>query len=100
MSEIKTSEQLAQRALDVNVVDDGQLQTVWGELGSTTAPLGDFQQALLRRGLLTQYQLERLMNGYRTGSSTATTKCSIASVPARSLASIGHRTSRPARCTP
>lgn len=67
MSEIKTSEQLAQRALDVNVVDDGQLQSVWGELGSTTAPLGDFQQAVLRRGLLTQYQLERLMNGYRTG---------------------------------
>lgn len=67
MSEIKTSEQLAQRALDVNVVDDGQLQSVWGELGSTNAPLGDFQQALLRRGLLTQYQLERLMNGYRHG---------------------------------
>ena len=67
MAEIKTSEQLAQRALDVNVVDDGQLQSVWSELGSTTAPLGDFQQALLRSGLLTQYQLERLMNGYRTG---------------------------------
>ena len=50
MAEIKTAEQLAQRALDVNVVDDGQLQTVWSELGSTTAPLDDFQQALLRRG--------------------------------------------------
>jgi serine/threonine-protein kinase len=61
MADIRTSEQLAQRALDVNVLDDGQLQSVWGELGSTTAPLRAFQQVLLRRGLLTQYQLERLM---------------------------------------
>jgi serine/threonine-protein kinase len=61
MADIKTSEQLAQRALDVNVLDDAQLQTVWSELGSTTAPLVAFQQVLLRRGLLTQYQLERLM---------------------------------------
>jgi serine/threonine protein kinase len=67
MADIQTAEQLAQRALDVNVVDDGQLQTVWSELGSTNAPLADFQQALLRGGRLTQYQLERLMNGYRTG---------------------------------
>lgn len=67
MAEINTSEQLAQRALDVNIVDDGQMQSVWSELGSTNAPLGELQQALLRCGLLTQYQLERLMNGYRTG---------------------------------
>ena len=68
MAEIKTAEQLAQRALDVNVIDDAQLQSVWSELGSTNAPLGAFQQALLRRGLLTQYQLERLMRGdIRTG---------------------------------
>jgi len=68
MPEIKTAEQLAQRALDVNVLDDSQLQSVWSELGSTNAPLGEFQQALLRRGLLTQYQLERLMRpDTRTG---------------------------------
>ena len=67
MAEIKTAEQLAQRALDVNVVDDAQLQSIWSELGSTNAPLADFQQAALRRGLLTQYQLERLMGGQRSG---------------------------------
>lgn len=68
MADIKTAEQLAQRALDVNVLDDAQLQSVWSELGSTTAPLGAFQQVLLRRELLTQYQLERLMRGEtRTG---------------------------------
>lgn len=67
MTSIKTAEQLAQRALDVNVIDDGQLQRVWSELGSTNAPLGDFQQVLLRSGFLTQYQLEKLM---RTESRT------------------------------
>lgn len=61
MPEITTSEQLAQRALDVDVIDNAQLQSVWSELGSTTAPLAAFQQVLLRRELLTQYQLERLM---------------------------------------
>jgi serine/threonine protein kinase len=61
MAEIKTAEQLAQRALDVSVVDDAQLQAAWNEAGSTGAPLDVFQQVLLRRGLLTQYQLERLM---------------------------------------
>jgi serine/threonine-protein kinase len=68
MANIKTAEQLAQRALDVNVLDDAQLQTIWSELGSTTVPLPAFQQTALRRGLLTQYQLERLMRGdTRTG---------------------------------
>ena len=50
MAEIKTAEQLAQRALDVNIVDDGQLQSVWSELGSTNAPLGEFQQACCAAG--------------------------------------------------
>ncbi len=68
MAVIKTAEQLAQRALDVNVVDDAQLQAVWSELGSTSVPLAPFQQALLRRGVLTQYQLEKLMKAEsRTG---------------------------------
>ena len=68
MAEIRTAEQLAQRAQDVNVLDDAQLQSVWGELGSTQVSLGAFQQALVRRGLVTQYQLERLMKpDTRTG---------------------------------
>jgi eukaryotic-like serine/threonine-protein kinase len=61
MADIKTAEQLAQRALDVSVIDHAQLQSVWSELGSTNAPLGAFQQALLRREIVTQYQLEKLM---------------------------------------
>src|SRR4051812_5399673 len=60
MASITTAEQLAQRAVDVNVVDNAQLQTVYSELGSTNPPLPAFQQALLRHGFLTQYQLEKL----------------------------------------
>jgi serine/threonine-protein kinase len=68
MADIKTAEQLAQRALDVSVLDDAQLQSAWSELGSTNAPLAALQQVLVRRGLLTTYQLERLMkNESRTG---------------------------------
>lgn len=67
MANIRTAEQLAQRALDVNIVDETQLQSVWGELGSRTVAANVFEQALLRRGLLTQYQLDRLMRGLRTG---------------------------------
>ncbi len=63
MAEIKTAEQLAQRALDVNVIESAHLQAVWSELGSTSPPLADFEQSLLRRELLTQYQLERLLKG-------------------------------------
>lgn len=61
MAEITTAEQLAQRALDVGVVDSSHLQRVWNDLGSTNASLAAFQQVLLRREFVTQYQLEKLM---------------------------------------
>jgi len=67
MGAIRTAEQLAQRALDVNVVDEAQLQSVWSELGSTAVPRPALEQALSRRGWLTQYQLDRLLRGLRTG---------------------------------
>ena len=62
-----SSEQLAQRAQDAGLLDEQQLQTVWNELGSRSATADDFQQTLLRRELLTNYQIERLLAGFRTG---------------------------------
>lgn len=62
-----TAEQLAQRALDVNIVDESQLQSVWGELGTQSVGAKEFAQALLRRGLITNYQLDRLAQGLRSG---------------------------------
>jgi len=66
MSEM-SSEQLAQRAQDAGLLDDQQLHAVWNELGSHSATTDAFQQTLLRRELLTNYQLDRLLAGYRTG---------------------------------
>ena len=67
MADKLTAEKLAQRALDVNIVTEGDLRAVWNELGTHNVEFEQFQQVLLRRGLLTNYQINRLLEGYRTG---------------------------------
>jgi serine/threonine-protein kinase len=67
MSGLLTSEQLAQRALDVGVLSELELQQVRGELGTQAVDADLFKQALVRRGLLTNYQLDRLAENLRTG---------------------------------
>ncbi len=67
MSTVNTAEELAQRAAEVGVLDHRDIQAVHGELGTHGVDLSTFTQALLRRNLLTQYQLERLTKGLKTG---------------------------------
>lgn len=67
MPEPATAEDLAQSAVDVGIVTDAQLQGVWSDLGSSNVPMSELAQALVRKGLLTNYQLERLQKGYRDG---------------------------------
>ncbi len=67
MSSVTTAEQLAQSAQDVNVLSEQQLHAAWSELGTRTASLQDFSQLLVRKNLLTNYQLDRLMRGQRNG---------------------------------
>jgi eukaryotic-like serine/threonine-protein kinase len=62
-----SAEQLAQRAFDLNLLDERQLQEIWGQVGSREVSGVEFQQLLLRRELLTNYQTERLLRGDRTG---------------------------------
>ena len=62
-----TAEDLAQAAIDVGVVSDAQLQPVWSELGSSNVPLSELSQTLVRKGLVTNYQLDRLQRGLRDG---------------------------------
>jgi serine/threonine-protein kinase len=62
-----SAEQFAQRAFDLNLLDERQLQEVWGQIGSRQLSGDEFQQLLLRRELLTNYQAERLLRGDRTG---------------------------------
>ncbi len=62
-----TAEKLAQRALDVNIVTEHELRSVWGELGTRNVEYEQFKQLLVRRGLITNFQLERLLQNFRTG---------------------------------
>ena len=63
----QTAEQVAQRAFNLGLLDERQLQGVWASFGSRNVALQDFTQALVRRELLTNYQVERLVKGDRTG---------------------------------
>ena len=67
MATTLTAEQLAQRAIDVGVLSDQDLQVIWGEYGTRNLEIEAFKQALVRRGLLTNYQLDRLVENLRTG---------------------------------
>ena len=62
-----TAEKLAQRALDVGVISEQDLQSVWSELGTRNVEYEQLKQVLMRRGLLTNYQLDRIAEGFRTG---------------------------------
>jgi eukaryotic-like serine/threonine-protein kinase len=62
-----SAEQFAQRAFDVNLLDERQLQDIWGQLGSREVSGEEFRQYVVRRGLLTKLQMERLLRGERTG---------------------------------
>ncbi len=62
-----SAEQFAQRAFDLNLLDERQLQEIWGQVGSRQLSGEEFQQLLLRRELLTNYQTERLLRGDRHG---------------------------------
>jgi serine/threonine-protein kinase len=66
MSEL-TAERLAQRIIDCNLIEARQIDAIFGELGSREVPLNDFTILLLRRGLLTNFQLDRLAKGERSG---------------------------------
>lgn len=62
-----TAEQFAQRALHLNLIDQQHLQAVWSECGTRNIPAAEFQNILMRRELLTNYQIERLLKGEKTG---------------------------------
>jgi eukaryotic-like serine/threonine-protein kinase len=63
----QTAEQVAQRAFNLGLLDERQLQEVWASFGSRNVQLQDFLQALVRREFLTNYQVERLVKGERSG---------------------------------
>jgi len=62
-----SAEELAQRAFDLGLLTERQLQEVWASLGTRDVEKDDFLKLLVRREMLTNYQVERLVKGERTG---------------------------------
>lgn len=62
-----SAEQVAQRAFDFGLVDERQLREIWGELGSHNVDIDDLLQLLVRREILTNYQVDLLLKGERSG---------------------------------
>lgn len=62
-----SAEKFAQRVFDLALLDNPQIDAVWGELGSRDATLDEFTSVMLRKGLLTNLQIERIMRGERQG---------------------------------
>ncbi|HTQ39466.1 MAG TPA: serine/threonine-protein kinase [Pirellulales bacterium] len=62
-----TAEQIAQAAFDRDLIDEQQFRQVLAESGSLDCDPEQAKQAMVRRGLLTNYQLEKLLRGDRTG---------------------------------
>ena len=63
----QTAEQLAQRAFDLGVISDLELQQVWAHFGTHSVGVNDFLQFMVRKEFLTNYQMERLLKGDRHG---------------------------------
>lgn len=62
-----TAEKFAQRAFDCDLVDAHQLEAIWGEFGSREVALESFTGLMVRRELLTNFQVERILDGKRDG---------------------------------
>ena len=66
MSEL-TADQLGQRALASRLLDAREIDRAVSEAGGRTAPYQQLQSLLLQKELLTNWQIQRLIEGHRQG---------------------------------
>jgi serine/threonine protein kinase len=64
---IISAEQLAQRIFECNLLEQKAINEVLSSVGGRTADLEDFRRALESKGLLTNWQTTRLIEGQRKG---------------------------------
>jgi len=62
-----TAEDISQRILDFRLLDSRQLDAVWGEFGTRSITYEEFKDCLLRKELLTNFQLDKVERGHRQG---------------------------------
>jgi len=62
-----SAEKFAQRVFDVGLLDNVQIEAVWSELGSRDATLEQLTSCMLRKSLLTNLQIDRVLRNERYG---------------------------------
>lgn len=62
-----SAEQFVQTAYSLNLLDERQVKDVWSDIGAREVCLDDACNAVLRRQYLTNYQVDRLLKGERSG---------------------------------
>jgi serine/threonine protein kinase len=62
-----TPRSLTQRAIDLELATQAEIDRFWGELRSSEIELEDVKNLLLRKGILTNFQLDRMLTGERLG---------------------------------
>ena len=62
-----TTEQLAQRLVSCGLITNGDLNELYSKVGTRTIAVDEFQNQLLRRELVTNYQMERILGGHTKG---------------------------------
>ena len=62
----RTAESIAQQVVELRLVEPQELQDVWSEVGRNATP-DELLQALVRRNLLTKWQVERVKKDYSVG---------------------------------
>lgn len=62
-----SAEEFAQRVVTVQLLSQSQIQKIWAEFGTRDLQLDQLQQLLLGRELLTNFQVDKLMRGQKSG---------------------------------
>ena len=65
--DISTPQQLAERIVELGLLEPLAMEQVWSEVGLTDVTCEDLISVLLRRELLTNLQIDRVLKGERTG---------------------------------
>lgn len=62
-----TPRSLTQRTVDLELASQDQIDRFWGEIRSSEITLEEVKNLLLRKGILTNFQLDRMLTGERLG---------------------------------
>ncbi len=62
-----STEQFAQRVFDLGLINDRDVRSLWASFSTRSIPLEQYIDAAIRKSLLTNYQVERLLKGETAG---------------------------------